>query len=291
MTPSQLAFPYLVNWGYPERFHRAASTDEAVITGIAASPGVGRGDRPGRPHRRRVRRGPRRRHPRLPDDQPGLGRAVHARSPGSSRTRAGRRRTRPSSPREFGIPAVVGTSDATRRIATGDRIRIDGGAGRGRRPGARRRRRACRGSGRGAGQRDRALTAGDAMAVERPLARERPDRPGQGAPARRTSCRGRLPAGVADRRDARWPGSWAPARRPVREALRALEALGVVEITPFRGARVRRPSRREIVEAYAVRVDAGGAGRAVGRAAADATPTSTALDRAARRRCGRGGRR
>ena len=31
--------------------------------------------------------------------------------------------------REFGIPAVVGTSDATHRIATGDRIRIDGGTG------------------------------------------------------------------------------------------------------------------------------------------------------------------
>jgi DNA-binding GntR family transcriptional regulator len=40
---------------------------------------------------------------------------------------------------------------------------------------------------------------------------------------------------------------------PVREALRGLEALGVVEITPFRGARVRRPSKREIIEAYAVR--------------------------------------
>jgi DNA-binding GntR family transcriptional regulator len=43
------------------------------------------------------------------------------------------------------------------------------------------------------------------------------------------------------------------SQAPVREALRGLEALGVVEITPFRGARVRRPSRREIVEAYAVR--------------------------------------
>ena len=32
--------------------------------------------------------------------------------------------------REFGIPAVVGTSDATHRIATGDTIRVDGGAGR-----------------------------------------------------------------------------------------------------------------------------------------------------------------
>jgi phosphoenolpyruvate-protein kinase (PTS system EI component) len=32
--------------------------------------------------------------------------------------------------REFGIPAVIGTSVATQRIATGDRLRIDGTAGR-----------------------------------------------------------------------------------------------------------------------------------------------------------------
>ena len=38
------------------------------------------------------------------------------------------------------------------------------------------------------------------------------------------------------------------SQAPVREALRGLEALGVVEITPFRGARVRRPSRREIID-------------------------------------------
>lgn len=43
------------------------------------------------------------------------------------------------------------------------------------------------------------------------------------------------------------------SQAPVREALRGLEALGVVEITPFRGARVRRPTRREILEAYGVR--------------------------------------
>ncbi len=43
------------------------------------------------------------------------------------------------------------------------------------------------------------------------------------------------------------------SQAPVREALRGLEGLGVVEITPFRGARVRRPSRAEIIEAYAVR--------------------------------------
>lgn len=43
------------------------------------------------------------------------------------------------------------------------------------------------------------------------------------------------------------------SQAPVREALRALEAIGIVDISPFRGARVRRPTRREIVEAYAVR--------------------------------------
>jgi DNA-binding GntR family transcriptional regulator len=43
------------------------------------------------------------------------------------------------------------------------------------------------------------------------------------------------------------------SQAPVREALRGLEALGLVEITPFRGARVRRPSRQEIIEAYVVR--------------------------------------
>lgn len=45
------------------------------------------------------------------------------------------------------------------------------------------------------------------------------------------------------------------SQAPVREALRGLEALGVVEILPFRGARVRRPSRQELLEAYAVRFE------------------------------------
>lgn len=43
------------------------------------------------------------------------------------------------------------------------------------------------------------------------------------------------------------------SQAPVREALRGLEALGLVEISPFRGARVRRPSAPELLEAYAVR--------------------------------------
>lgn len=43
------------------------------------------------------------------------------------------------------------------------------------------------------------------------------------------------------------------SQAPVREALVGLEALGVVELTPFRGARVRRPDRNELVDAYVVR--------------------------------------
>ncbi len=43
------------------------------------------------------------------------------------------------------------------------------------------------------------------------------------------------------------------SQAPVREALRGLEALGIVEIAPFRGARVRRLEPAELLEAYVVR--------------------------------------
>ncbi len=43
------------------------------------------------------------------------------------------------------------------------------------------------------------------------------------------------------------------SQAPVREALRALATLGVVEITPFRGARVRQLQPDELLEAYVVR--------------------------------------
>jgi len=45
------------------------------------------------------------------------------------------------------------------------------------------------------------------------------------------------------------------SQAPVREALRGLEGLGLIEILPFRGARVRHPSRSELLEAYAVRAE------------------------------------
>lgn len=63
---------------------------------------------------------------------------------------------------------------------------------------------------------------------------------------------GRYPPGsrIVETRAAREFGT---SQAPVREALRDLEALGVVEIEAFRGARVRRPSRGELLEAFVVR--------------------------------------
>jgi len=63
---------------------------------------------------------------------------------------------------------------------------------------------------------------------------------------------GRYPPGsrIVETRAAREFGT---SQAPVREALRDLEALGVVEIAAFRGARVRRPSTDELLEAFVVR--------------------------------------
>ena len=63
---------------------------------------------------------------------------------------------------------------------------------------------------------------------------------------------GRYPPGdrIVETRVARELGT---SQAPVREALRDLGALGVVEIAAFRGARVRRPSADELLEAFVVR--------------------------------------
>jgi DNA-binding GntR family transcriptional regulator len=65
---------------------------------------------------------------------------------------------------------------------------------------------------------------------------------------------GRYPPGarIVETRVARELGT---SQAPVREALRDLEALGVVETTAFRGARVRRPSAAELLEAFVVRAE------------------------------------
>jgi DNA-binding GntR family transcriptional regulator len=63
---------------------------------------------------------------------------------------------------------------------------------------------------------------------------------------------GELPPGsrIIETRVARQLGT---SQAPVREALRDLATLGLVEVHPFRGARVREPAAEELIEAMEVR--------------------------------------
>ncbi len=128
-TASQLAFPYLVNWGYPERFYQEQPDDVRSITGLAASPGVIEGIA---------------RVVRTVDefDQVRDGDILVCQMTNPAWvvlftkiaglvTDTGGMTSHPAVlAREFEIPAVVGTSVATARILTGDRLRLDGTAGR-----------------------------------------------------------------------------------------------------------------------------------------------------------------
>ena len=69
------------------------------------------------------------------------------------------------------------------------------------------------------------------------------------------------------------------SQSPVREALRELAAVGIVTIHPRRGARVRLPSAKELVDVSLVRaeVDALAARLAAGRIADDTLDTLEAL--------------
>jgi pyruvate,water dikinase len=128
VTPSQLAFPYLVNWGYPDRFHREQSADVRRVTGIAGSPGIVEGiarvvmtvdafDE--------VTEGD-----ILVCQMTNPAWVVLFTKIAGLVTDTGGTTSHPAVlSREFGIPAVVGTSVATHRIATGDRIRVDGSTG------------------------------------------------------------------------------------------------------------------------------------------------------------------
>jgi len=129
VTSSQLAFPYLVNWGYPDRFYQKQSEDRAVITGTGASPGVLEGtarvvltiDEFDQVQQGDI----------LVCQMTNPAWVVLFTKIAGLVTDTGGTTSHPAVlSREFGIPAVVGTSVATERIATGDRIRIDGTAGR-----------------------------------------------------------------------------------------------------------------------------------------------------------------
>jgi pyruvate,water dikinase len=127
-TKEQLAFPYLVNWGYPERFYQEQSADEATVTGIGGSPGVIEGIA---------------RVVRTVDefDEVTEGDILVCQMTNPAWvvlftkiaglvTDTGGTTSHPAVlAREFGIPAVIGTSVATHRIRTGDRVRLDGSKG------------------------------------------------------------------------------------------------------------------------------------------------------------------
>ena len=127
-TPTQLAFPYLNLWGFPDKFHRKASTVKGQINGLAASPGVVEGTA----------------KVVLTEDQFDQVKAgdilvcimtnpawvvLFTKIVGLV-TDAGGTVSHPAVlSREFSIPCVVGSSVATQEIKSGDRIRINGTTG------------------------------------------------------------------------------------------------------------------------------------------------------------------
>ena len=129
VTPSQLAFPYLVNWGYPDRFYQRQSEDVRQITGIGGSPGVVEGIA------RVVMT-----VDQFDDVREGDILVCQMTNPAwvvlftkiaGLVTDTGGTTSHPAVlSREFGIPAVIGTSVGTTRIQTGDRLRVDGSTGK-----------------------------------------------------------------------------------------------------------------------------------------------------------------
>ncbi|MFN8187538.1 MAG: PEP-utilizing enzyme [Gaiellales bacterium] len=127
-TESYLTFPYLTLWGFPEKFHRKPPERAEEIHGLAASPGVVEGVArvvSSLDESDRVREGEilvcRMTNPAWV--------VLFTRIAGLV-TDAGGVAAHPAVvSREFGIPAVVGTSIATARIKTGDRVRVNGATG------------------------------------------------------------------------------------------------------------------------------------------------------------------
>ncbi len=127
-TPSQLGFPYWVNWGFPDKFYRKPSDVVGQVTGIGGSPGVVEAVA------RVVLREDQ-------FDEVRAGEVVVCQMTNPAWvvlftkivglvTDAGGTTSHPAVlSREFGIPAVVGTSSGTRVIRTGDRVRVNGTTG------------------------------------------------------------------------------------------------------------------------------------------------------------------
>ena len=127
-TKTQLAFPYLNLWGFPDKFYRKESTVAGQINGLGGSPGVVEGIA------RVVLR-----EDQFDDVRAGDILVCQMTNPAwvvlftkivGLVTDAGGTVSHPAVlSREFGIPAVVGTSVATEQIKNGDRVRINGTTG------------------------------------------------------------------------------------------------------------------------------------------------------------------
>jgi phosphohistidine swiveling domain-containing protein len=127
-TEEALAFPYASLWGFPEKFHAGEPATSGEVKGLAASPGVVEGTA---------------RYVASLDqfDEVEDGDILVCRMTNPAWvvlftkirglvTEAGGTVSHPAVvAREFGIPAVVGTTNAGDRIKTGDRIRVNGTTG------------------------------------------------------------------------------------------------------------------------------------------------------------------
>jgi pyruvate,water dikinase len=127
-TQQALDFPYNALWGFPEKFYREPSEKADEVVGLGASAGVIEGTA-------RVVTSIKE------SDQVEDGDILVCRMTNPAWvvlftkvsglvTDAGGTVSHPAVvSREFGIPAVVGTSDATHKIKTGDRVRVNGSSG------------------------------------------------------------------------------------------------------------------------------------------------------------------
>jgi phosphohistidine swiveling domain-containing protein len=127
-TQTALDFPYNALWGFPEKFHAGEPATTGEVKGLAASAGVVEGSA---------------RYVQSLDefDQVQDGEILVCRMTNPAWvvlftkiaglvTEAGGAVSHPAVvAREFGIPAVVGTTNAGERIATGDRVRVNGTTG------------------------------------------------------------------------------------------------------------------------------------------------------------------
>ena len=127
-TATQLAFPYLNLWGFPDKFYRKESTVAGQINGIGGSPGVVEGIARVVLH-----------EDQFDDVRAGDILVCQMTNPAwvvlftkivGLVPDAGGTVSHPAVlSREFGIPAVVGTSVGTEQIKNGDRVRINGTTG------------------------------------------------------------------------------------------------------------------------------------------------------------------